>query len=304
MSSPLDTPKQTKGLRHFIQEPFRPQSKSPLHSSKPLPPLDPDATAATGSGEDGESITGASTVETTRASITNSSHVDPFENIEAISGALIIVDPNNTSPAVTQLGIRQDIASQDNTSLGDIPRDLAHASRDPWYSDLEHASTGIRIPGSTAQTDDTPILKRSRNVVWDGLRGSLYSRVRGSLQTLKNKTNLLPPLSSVIESLLSCLNGFQEATRNCTDHETLPAELTRLSDSLQQHMNESLLTWMSDSTASAVILIEHQVNNIREKLNCATRGDTREASTDGDELVRHYRRVEAHFRHLQVGELF
>ncbi|CAE6352705.1 unnamed protein product [Rhizoctonia solani] len=288
MSTPPDPSKQTKRLRQFMQDSFGwPESQSHLHGSKPLPPLDLEATTTTGSNQDAGSIIGLSSAETT-ASITSSSHVDPPKKNTNISEELIVIEPTKTNPAVAQLDVRRDIALYGNTPRGCIPLDLAHASQRPQSSELEDGSTGINMTKSIIQTNVNSIQKRSRNVVWDGLHESL--------EMLKSKTKQYPALSSAIKHLLSCLDEFQEITRNRTDYEDLAVELTGLSNSLQQHMNGTSLSWISDSVISAVISIEDQVNEIKERLEYTTKGNT-----DEEELVRHYRRIETHFRKLQIN---
>ncbi|CAE6477461.1 unnamed protein product [Rhizoctonia solani] len=287
MPTPPDPSKQT--TEHSLEISFgRPQSRSPFHDSKPLLLRDPEATTTAGSNQDAGSITGSSSLETT-TSLTSSSHVDPSGKNAAISKELMIIGPTEASPAVTQLGVRRDVALYDhNISTSYIPLDLAHAGQGPRSSELEDGSTGIYISESITQTNVNLTQKRSRNAAWDGLHESL--------EMLKSKTNHYPALSSVIESLLSCFGGIQEITQNRTDYEDLTVELTRLSNSLQQQMIGSPLTWVSDSVTSAVISIEDQVNEIKERLKRATKG-----ITDEEELVRHYRRIETHFLQLQIN---
>ncbi|CAE6536417.1 unnamed protein product [Rhizoctonia solani] len=127
-------------------------------------------------------------------------------------------------------------------------------------------------------------------MTWDGLRESL--------RALKNTSIIFPPLSSATESLLSCLDGLEVVSRKREDFEDLAGELTTLSNSLNQYMVGSS-TRMSDSVASAAISIESQAKGVRGVLDRAAIGDIREPSAD-EELGRHYRRIEAHFRQLQV----
>ncbi|CEL58508.1 hypothetical protein RSOLAG1IB_08599 [Rhizoctonia solani AG-1 IB] len=133
---------------------------------------------------------------------------------------------------------------------------------------------------------------KTQNAVWD--------RLRGSLHTLKNNSNILPQLSSAVGILLTCLDDFEGAAQHRQEFENLAAELTELSNTLNQYVRGPLSMLIPGSVKSIAISIEKQIEEVREKLSRMKKGGARN-TRDDEEILRYYRRIQTLFRQLQTN---
>ncbi|KDN50424.1 hypothetical protein RSAG8_00922, partial [Rhizoctonia solani AG-8 WAC10335] len=321
MSSPPDTPKQKKGIRQLLKESFRSRSQSPSQSLLQPDPRAPSV--ATGFDERITQIAnpsgGAPLVDnvTTITHQTNLSPVAPPERVGEAPRIPIIIEPVDAGSGVMQPVSDQEVFLQDDPVTTDTPLKFApnaqskssnRTSRVPTIGEdidrgpsltllaSEHSprSRGMSESEPKVPTSNSPDQgQRSWNIAWSGLRGSL--------RFLRNSSGVFPQLSSAIESLLSCLDEVEVAVQNRQDFEDLATELAGLSESLNQHMNGSSSMLMSGSTASVAMAIEQQTMVIKEKLVHAPGGGIRGASMNEEELVKHYRKIQSHFRQLQIN---
>ncbi|KAB5589985.1 hypothetical protein CTheo_6572 [Ceratobasidium theobromae] len=127
-----------------------------------------------------------------------------------------------------------------------------------------------------------------------------WVNLRDALQALHDGASIFPPLQMSVGALISCLNVFKTASKNHQEYEDIASELKTLSQSLTRHIRESNSTRMSDCVANVALSIERQAKLVIAK---GERGNGRkllEAGTNEEEIIRHYRRIEALFRQLQT----
>ncbi|KAL5639975.1 hypothetical protein ACGC1H_006517 [Rhizoctonia solani] len=297
MSSPPNTPKQKKGSRQLLKEPFR------------------SASGTTGLDED--IANGAPLVNNAQATTqhTNLSSIGASEQAGGAPGVPIIAEP--VDPSAVQLASGQEVPSQydptaTDTKLKIAPNDPpeSHTHETPTTTtdilvetepniaplSSEHTlrSPGTSEPQPLLPTETLPDqVQKIRNTAWSGLQGSL--------RLLRDSSNVFPQLSSAVDSLISCLDRLEVAVQNRQDFEDLASELAALSESLRQHMSGPSSMLIPDSTVSGAIAIERQTMMIKERLACASEGGLHVASMNEEELVKHYRKIQSHFRQLQTN---
>ncbi|CAE7065439.1 unnamed protein product, partial [Rhizoctonia solani] len=316
MSSPPSTSKPRKRLRQFLTEPFtrsrsRSQSASPSHASRPLPHLDPSTVAGPSEGA---------------GLATNPSIISPPVDNSAVGA--IVVGPSHGPLEITPIILEPAAAGSGMVGVGqqpDVSADAAPPSPAPvepgsgsgpidpalgipiiteqldtsnprlLSPDPEHALPGEILPRSVPPASTTTLVPVQRN------RNAAWSRLRGSLQVLRNISTVFPQFGSAIESLLACLDGFEGVIQNRQDYEDLATELTTLSESLKQHIDGSSSTLLSDSAASIVMSMKRLVEEIQDRLRHPSAGGIRDTGVDEEALLRYYRQIQAHFRLLQVN---
>ncbi|KAB5588069.1 Vegetative incompatibility protein HET-E-1 [Ceratobasidium theobromae] len=129
---------------------------------------------------------------------------------------------------------------------------------------------------------------------------TIWTGLRSAFEELRKVARPFPPLESAIGSLIPCLDLLRTAARNSKEYEDIASELKDLSESLTQHMKEANSTRMSRCIANVAMGIEQQTKLIREKENRGTGRRLLEASTNEEEVMRHYRKIESLFRRLQA----
>ncbi|CAE6495742.1 unnamed protein product [Rhizoctonia solani] len=322
MSSPPGTPKHKKGIRQLLKQTFRSRSRSPPRS---LPQLNPTAPSApTRSDEALEQIANPGGGRPLVDSATAIPHqtgllpVDPSERFGGTSRIPIIIEPADAAPTAVQPAADDGIPLQSNPTATETK--LNTATNDPLASSntalearviiedmLVDTGADLAPPASedtlrspeTNESQPTPPVntrpdqgEKGWNAAWGGLRRSL--------RFLKDDaSSLFPHFSSAIESLLSCLNGLEVAVQNRQDFEDLATELSTLSESLQTSGPASML--MSGSITSIAMAIERQTIAIKKRLARASDGGIREVHMDQEDLIKHYRKIQSHFRQLQIN---
>ncbi|KAB5593576.1 hypothetical protein CTheo_2965 [Ceratobasidium theobromae] len=172
------------------------------------------------------------------------------------------------------------------------PQTYGHSLAPPTVEEaaaLRHVHTQPKPTAIIPTSDPTADPKvRSQNAVWGGLRNAL--------QTLHTSAIMFPPLQSAIGVLISSLEA---ASQNRQEYDDIASELGTLSRSLTRHIKESNSTRMSDCVTNVALSIEKQAKLISAKQERAA-GRFIKAKTDEEEILRHYRRIEALFRQLQT----
>ncbi|CAE6533922.1 unnamed protein product [Rhizoctonia solani] len=137
-------------------------------------------------------------------------------------------------------------------------------------------------------------VQKSQNAAWDGLRGSL--------RLLRDSPVVFPSLSSAADSLLSCLDELEVNMQNRQDFEDLAIELSTLVQSLKPYTDVgSASILVSNSTTNISMAIERRVTEIKKGLGCTPGSGILGASKNEEEQVGHYRRIQSHFRQLQLN---
>ncbi|KAB5593597.1 hypothetical protein CTheo_2986 [Ceratobasidium theobromae] len=139
---------------------------------------------------------------------------------------------------------------------------------------------------------DSQISSNSKIVTLSGLQSAL--------EGLRSATAVFPPLESAVNSLISVLDVLESSSKTRSEYEAIASELKMLSESLTRHMRDSGSSRMSDCIANVALGIEQQAKMISGKRGRRTGTRLVEARTEEDEVVNHYRKIEALFRQLQT----
>ncbi|KAF8715288.1 ribosomal large subunit assembly, partial [Rhizoctonia solani] len=158
-----------------------------------------------------------------------------------------------------------------------------------------------------ATTTAEPV--EATNKTWAGLPGSL--------RKLMSVAGLIPSVGDAARVLLDCVDTTEVAVDNKQDYEDLATELTALSNTLAQQIegmgSEAVSKCVSGvaqyvSTTTAYVLadretsgIEKQAKEIKKKKERGTARRLLEASSDEEDVMRHYRRIQSLFRQLQAN---
>ncbi|CEL56820.1 Vegetative incompatibility protein HET-E-1 OS=Podospora anserina GN=HET-E1 PE=4 SV=1 [Rhizoctonia solani AG-1 IB] len=287
MSSPRSTPKQRKGIRRLL-EPFnRSQSRSP---SQTLPQPTHDASpAATASNEPEISPSPITDNNATAANPASGSTIDDVASISATLETQATTTSGYLEPE-TLMYLERIAALNPSNSRPTSPKMNSEQSNTPSEAPLSTDRGDVELKADLPTVTSSTQWKRSQNAAWGGLQVAL--------ELLRDA---FPPFSSVVSSVLSCLDGLEVVVKTRQDYEDLAIELTTLVKSLKELMDESSLAMTTDSAEGLAIDIEQQVAEIRERLDHAPTRGIRDALADEEELVRHYRRIQSHFRRLQTS---
>ncbi|KAF8670679.1 WD40 repeat-like protein, partial [Rhizoctonia solani] len=147
------------------------------------------------------------------------------------------------------------------------------------------------------------------NKTWAGLPGSL--------RKLMSVAGLIPSVGDAARVLLDCVDTTEAAVNNKQDYEDLATELTALSNTLAQQIEgmgseavskcvSGVAQYVSTTTAYALADretsgIEKQAKEIKKKRERGTARRLLEASSDEEDVMRHYRRIQSLFRQLQAN---
>ncbi|KAB5593570.1 hypothetical protein CTheo_2959 [Ceratobasidium theobromae] len=123
--------------------------------------------------------------------------------------------------------------------------------------------------------------------------------LRTTLEALHAGAGIFPPLQSAVGALISCLDVLEATSKNRQEFEDIATELKTLSQSLMRHIKESNSTRISDCVANVAFSIEQQAKLVSAKRDRGTGRRALEANSDEEDIIRHYRRIEALFRQLQ-----
>ncbi|CUA70984.1 Cell wall alpha-1,3-glucan synthase mok12 [Schizosaccharomyces pombe 972h-] [Rhizoctonia solani] len=131
---------------------------------------------------------------------------------------------------------------------------------------------------------------------------SAWKTLRTSLHFLHETSDIFPPLSSAVGILLLCIDGLESVAKRRDDYAELATTLSAIIDSLKQHAG-SMPTSDSGSLSNLALSLEQCAMEIRTTLDRMTTGRFQNASTDEEELLRHYQRVQSLFQQLQNTRL-
>ncbi|EUC60384.1 vegetative incompatibility protein HET-E-1 [Rhizoctonia solani AG-3 Rhs1AP] len=319
MASPPGTSKQKKGIRQLLKDSFsRPRSRSPSQSLLQPDPRAPTVVAGSGEGQapffTNPGVIGSSVDHDASAYRLNRSSIASFEQAGAALGIPSVVEPidiearsREMQPNFEQEDTFQAEAMMTSASLGLVPDESSDSAGIPTVvegiemgpnpapvfpedpSTLHNKTESEVVVPICSPPNQTP----SQNMAWNELRRSL--------RVLKESSNLFARLPSAIESLLSCLDGFEVAVQSRQDFEDLATELTLLSESMKQYTGEPSSRLTSGATTRVAIVMRQQAIEIKEKLDLTPRGGVPTGSIDEEEMVEHYRQIQSHFRRLQMN---
>ncbi|KAB5589679.1 hypothetical protein CTheo_6880 [Ceratobasidium theobromae] len=171
-------------------------------------------------------------------------------------------------------------------------------------SAIAQAPTSSAICGPTRNPPDENIADISAPKTTDTSSGQAKSLAwagfGSALRGLHETSQLFPPLQTAIGALISCLDTWELAMENREGYEDLARELTTLSNSLTQHIGESGSFNVSNCIANVARSIEEQVKLLQKKHYQGMARLLAAASSDEEDLVKHYRKIESLFRQLQT----
>ncbi|KAB5588995.1 hypothetical protein CTheo_7566 [Ceratobasidium theobromae] len=164
---------------------------------------------------------------------------------------------------------------------------------DAQAAQLHHSHPDSQLSTARPENEtETSPMSTSTNTMWTGLRSTF--------KDLRKVARPFPPLESAISSLIPCLGLLETAARNGKEYENIASELKNLGESLTQHIKEANSIRMSRCIANVAMGIEEQTNLINKKQCRGTGRRVLEASTDEEEIMTHYRKIESLFRRLQT----
>ncbi|QRW22393.1 Vegetative incompatibility protein HET-E-1 [Rhizoctonia solani] len=131
------------------------------------------------------------------------------------------------------------------------------------------------------------------NKTWAGLPGSL--------RKLMSVAGLIPSVGDAARVLLDCVDTTEVAVDNKQDYEDLATELTALSNTLAQQIEGMGSEAVSKCVSGVAHGIEKQAKEIKKKKERGTARRLLEASSDEEDVMRHYRRIQSLFRQLQAN---
>ncbi|KAB5593569.1 hypothetical protein CTheo_2958 [Ceratobasidium theobromae] len=154
----------------------------------------------------------------------------------------------------------------------------------------DEEAAALRFAQSRSTTSN--LNARSENAQWSSLQTAL--------QALHISAGVFPPLQSAVGALISCLDVLEAASKNHQEYEDIATELKTLSQSLTRHIKESNSTRVSDCVANVALSIEQQAKLVSARRNRRTGRRLLEVNTNEEDIIKHYRRIEALFRQLQT----
>ncbi|KAB5593571.1 hypothetical protein CTheo_2960 [Ceratobasidium theobromae] len=172
------------------------------------------------------------------------------------------------------------------------PQTYGHSLAPPTIEQaatLRHARSLPTVPPAPGPTTDSGTHS-----------GTTRGGLRTALEALHAGAGIFPPLQSAVGSLISSLDVLEMASKDRQEYEDITNELKTLSQSLMQRIKESKSTRISDCVTNVAISIEQQANLMSAKRNQSTGRRILDAKTNEEDIIRHYRRIEALFRQLQA----
>ncbi|CUA71943.1 Brefeldin A-inhibited guanine nucleotide-exchange protein 2 [Rhizoctonia solani] len=131
---------------------------------------------------------------------------------------------------------------------------------------------------------------------------SAWETLRTSLHFLHETSGVFPPLSSAVGILLSCIDGLESVAKRRDDYDELATTLSAMIDSLTQHAG-SMSASDSGSLSNLALSLEQCAMKVQTTLDRMTTGRFQNASTEEEELLKHYQRVQSLFQQLQNTRL-
>ncbi|CCO35802.1 Vegetative incompatibility protein HET-E-1 [Rhizoctonia solani AG-1 IB] len=153
--------------------------------------------------------------------------------------------------------------------------------------------------GSSLQADEAPAPSATSeptpgmNKAWEALRWSL--------KKLADTSRAVAPIADAAKVILDCFDTIEAAAKNQEDYQELAAELNSLSETLADQVDKMPSEAVSKCVSGVARGIARQAEEIKNK---AERGSERRlwaASSDEEDVVRRYRRIQSLFRQLQAN---
>ncbi|KAJ1307046.1 hypothetical protein OPQ81_008025 [Rhizoctonia solani] len=133
----------------------------------------------------------------------------------------------------------------------------------------------------------------------NGGGSAAWNALEKALRALHARAQLIPPLRSAIDGLISILGVFEATARAHKEYEQLASNLVATIEMLEQHLKSSNSTKVNDKILEISSLIEEQVLSIHNR-----QGFNRISAALEDEFtVLSYRQIEMLFCHIQASTI-
>ncbi|KAG8785709.1 hypothetical protein FRC12_017251 [Ceratobasidium sp. 428] len=142
-------------------------------------------------------------------------------------------------------------------------------------------STDTNVPSSISRTQDTAL-----------------AVLKSSLRGLNNAVDLVPTFGSVIGILTECVDNIPAVIANRKDFEDLASNIAVSARGLGQQLKQANTARMAKAIENVLEELDKEASSIMQKQGRTTTSAFVEAKQDVDDLIQHYRRVEALFRQL------
>ncbi|KAG8723064.1 hypothetical protein FRC09_004897 [Ceratobasidium sp. 395] len=127
--------------------------------------------------------------------------------------------------------------------------------------------------------------------------------LRSSLNALGKCAGVVPTFKSVVDILTDCVDNIPAAAKNHKSYQVFVGNITTTINSLEVHLSQVNSTQMSESIRNVIGALTEVVNRIKETQARTTLGTYVEVERDIDDLINHYRQVDAILRQLQDARL-
>ncbi|KAG9123085.1 hypothetical protein FRC07_000254 [Ceratobasidium sp. 392] len=126
--------------------------------------------------------------------------------------------------------------------------------------------------------------------------------VSAALKTSFNmlrSVNIVPTLKSALDILADCIDVIPAEARNRKDYKELAMNIAATLEVLERHLSQMSPGQISESVANIIEELNQQAAYISEKQERTRESAYVYAEQDMEDIVEHYRRIEALFRRLQ-----
>ncbi|CCO35251.1 hypothetical protein BN14_09366 [Rhizoctonia solani AG-1 IB] len=153
--------------------------------------------------------------------------------------------------------------------------------------------------GSSLQADEAPVpLATSEpnpgmNKAWEALQWSL--------KKLADTSWAVAPIADATKVILDCFNTIEAAAKNQEDYQELAAELNSLTKTLAEQVDKMPSEAVSKCVSGVARGIARQAEEIKNKVERGSERRLWAASSDEEDVVRRYRRIQSLFRQLQAN---
>ncbi|CAE6359460.1 unnamed protein product [Rhizoctonia solani] len=140
---------------------------------------------------------------------------------------------------------------------------------------------------------------RGPNRTDKGESNQTWKVLEKSLRALRNGAQLIPPLGSAIDGLISILGIYEEASKAHKDYENVALSLVATIDILKQQLQSSKSARVNDKILEIASLIEQEVILLRRS---RARNMPRRiiATSENQDAIRSYQRIEQLFHRIQA----
>ncbi|CAE6378817.1 unnamed protein product [Rhizoctonia solani] len=161
-----------------------------------------------------------------------------------------------------------------------------------------NASTTVNLTPRVASRDPSnaaPTVTTSN----ENLTSTAWNGLEQTLQALRITTKVCPPLRSVVDELVLCLPLFEAAAKCRKDYEDLTTGLKAMVILLIQHLEDAASESITNSLTEIAEAMRREIESIGNRQSRDGLRRVLGSTSDDEDLIRRYRRIEQLFRQLQ-----